>query len=89
MLVLKRALNIVALAVANVKDNVLERISHLDIIDELPKNLPNLEDILGDKGIGLYTDKDSVVCAARLGDLLSDPHITEQRISVTAIVKEI
>lgn len=73
MLVLKRALNIVALAVANVKDNVLEGLSHLDIIDELPKNLPNLEDILEDKGIGLYTDKDSVVCAARLGDLLSDP----------------
>ena len=73
LLVLKKTLNLVALAVENVKDNVLRGLSHLGIIDDIPKNLQNLEDVLEDKRKGLYTDKDSVVVAARIGDLLSDP----------------
>jgi hypothetical protein len=73
LLVLKKVLNIVTLAIANVADNVLQGLSHLGIIDDIPKNLPNMEDVLEDKRRGLYTEKDSVVVAAKIGDLLSDP----------------
>ena len=45
LLVLKKTLNLVALAVENVKDTVLRGLSHLGIIDDMPKNLLNLEDV--------------------------------------------
>ena len=73
MIVIKRPLSLVTLASKKVTQTILRGLSGLDVIDKLPKNLPTLEEVLEDRKRGLYTDKDSVVVAARIGDLFSDP----------------
>jgi len=72
-LIILPILNVVDLAISNFKDYVLRLLSSFNVVDSLPSNLPLMEDILTDRKKGLYKDISSVVVAARIGDLFSDP----------------
>ena len=51
-----------------------------DILDNYPKGLPLMEDVIEDYENGInYEDGDSVVCLARVGDLWSSPYYNRIR----------
>ena len=72
-LIILPIVNVVKLAISGFTDNVLRILSSFNVVDRIPANLPLMEDILSDRKKGLYKDATSVVVAARIGDLFSDP----------------
>ena len=73
MITVKPLLNLVKLAKKKFKDYVLRVLSDFNIVDSIPDSLPLMEDVLAGRMRGLYKDGSSVVVAAKIGDLWSDP----------------
>ena len=72
-LIILPIVNVVKLAISEFTDNILNILSSFNVVDRIPANLPLMEDVLSDRKKGLYKDATSVVVAARIGDLYSDP----------------
>ena len=75
--VYKELLRIIDLARDKVDDKIKEELSsnygHV-VIDHLPKGLPLMEDVVRDYLSGeKYVGGETILCSARVGDLLSDP----------------
>ena len=70
---IKDVVNVVKVAIDKVADTTLKVLSSFNVIDSIVSNLPFMEDILKSRKGDSYTDDESIIVAARIGDLLSDP----------------
>ena len=70
---IKNVVNVVKVAIEKVTDTTLKALSSFNVIDSIVSNLPFMEDILKSRKGDSYTDDESIIVAARIGDLLSDP----------------
>lgn len=58
----------------SINETVREYLYTLPILDNCPKGLPNMEDVIADYERGeKYAEEDIILCAARLSDLYSSP----------------
>jgi|TARA_A100001391_G_C5044530_1_gene271776 hypothetical protein len=70
---IKDVVNVVKVAIDKVADTTLKVLSSFNVIDSIVSNLPFMEDILESRKGDSYTDDESIIVSARIGDLLSDP----------------
>ena len=58
----------------SINETLREYLYTLPILDNCPKGLPNMEDVIADYERGeKYSEEDIILCAARLSDLYSSP----------------
>ena len=58
----------------SISETLREYLYTLPILDNCPKGLPNMEDVIEDYEEGVnYVEEDMILCAARLSDLYSSP----------------
>ena len=64
---------IISLAEDKVDEKVLKDMSQYRVVDQMPKGLPLMEDVIRDYISGEYLGGETILVSARIGDLWGDP----------------